>query len=114
MAQTKRKFEFKGQDAAKKDVTRAQHMAKKVEVLDQMAKTEKSELKAIDDLKSQVQAQNMMAVLNHPSVSGNPALSDKITSRIMTVMGHERWSSSQLSTCGERDGDRDREQQREH
>jgi hypothetical protein len=83
----KKRSSYQGRDAAKKDELRASHMDKKIKALDTIAATEKSKLKVIHDLKLQVQAQNMIAMLSHPTVQGNQALSDRMMSRIMAVMG---------------------------
>ena len=78
-----------GRDAAKREEAKQQQMETKIAALDDTVSTEKAKVKVIDDLKKQVQAQNMIAMLNHPSVAGNESLSKQMMTKIMDVMGIE-------------------------
>jgi hypothetical protein len=78
---------YKGRDAAKTALSKEEQQAKKVAALADFASTEKSKLQVIADLKLQVQAQNMIAMLSHPSVQTNQALADRMMNKILAVMG---------------------------
>jgi hypothetical protein len=91
---SKKRSTYQGRDAAKRDEQRAYHMEKRTSALDNIAATEKSKLKVIEDLKLQVQAQNMIAMLSHPSVQGNASLSNQMVQRIMAVMGMDQATQS--------------------
>lgn len=73
--------------AAKRDEENMRHEEQKRNTLADVAATEKSKLKVIEDSKTQVQTQNMIAMLNHPSVVATPTPSERMMSKIMGVMG---------------------------
>jgi hypothetical protein len=84
-----KRFTYQGRDAAKREEQKIYQMEKRIKALDSIAETEKSKLKVIRDLKLQVQAQNMIAMLSHPSIQGNEVLSNRMMARIMSIMGME-------------------------
>jgi hypothetical protein len=84
---SKKRTTYQGRDAAKREEHRAYLMERRTSALDDIAATEKTKLKVIEDLKTQVQAQNMIAMLSHPSIQGNETLSNRMMKRIMDVMG---------------------------
>jgi hypothetical protein len=99
---TKGNKRFKGRDAAKKAELKEEQNARRVAALDKIATTEKSKLKVISNLKLQVKAQNMIAMLNHPSVTSNPILSNQLYNKIMSLINSDNPPSmSQPPASGE-------------
>jgi hypothetical protein len=76
----------KGHDAAKLAEAKEAEKQAKLEALQELKATEKEKLKLIGNLKVQVRVQNMIAMLNHPSVMNNPALSEQMFTCIMNVI----------------------------
>jgi hypothetical protein len=87
--------QFKGRDAAKKALLKEQQSERKVAALDRIANMEETKLKVIADLKLQVKAQNMIAMLNHPTIANNAALSSQMFDRIMAVINSEEQKNNE-------------------
>ena len=78
---------YQGRDAAKKQEAKERHMEKRIAALDSIATIERNKLKVIEDLKNQVRTQNMIAMLNHPTIVANQALSEQMMNKILHGMG---------------------------
>jgi len=80
----KNKIIVKGRDAAKRAELREDHMKKRTTALKAFADTEKKKLKVMEDVKVQVHTQNIIAMLNHPSVADNPAISERLVRQVLS------------------------------
>lgn len=78
---------FVGRDQAKKNEQREDYMKRKTIALEAFAGTEAKKLKVMEDIKTQVHTQNIIAMLGHPSVVGNHAVSDKLTKSVLKSLG---------------------------
>jgi len=84
---TTTKGKHPGRDAAKRNESQMENMKKRTAALKSFAATEEKKLKVMQELRTQVHAQNMIAMLNHPTVTGNAPLSDKMAKSVMKSLG---------------------------
>ena len=94
---------IKGRDSAKNAETRMDHLKRKTVALEAFADTEKKKLRVMEDIKTQVQTQNIIAMLNHPSVLGNQAVSDRLVRGVLDTLGVNRRPSARTNTSARED-----------
>jgi len=70
-------------DAAKRLEEREAHMKRKTIALEAFADAEKKKLKVMEDTKTQVHTQNIVAMLNHPSIAENQSVSDRLVQGVL-------------------------------
>jgi len=84
---TTRGKNFQGRDAAKHSQLQEEHMKRKTAALEAFAGTEAKKLKVMEDTKTQVHTQNVIAMLGHPSIAGNRHMTKKLTKSVLVSWG---------------------------
>ena len=85
---------YSGRDAAKGKEKRELQLNKKVKALQSFARTKKKKLKVMNDIKTQVQTQNIVAMLSHPAVANNEAMSKRLARNVLKSLGMNKKTTS--------------------